>query len=205
MVGKAQKSHRARSELNSVFDLEKVDRWNPIRTYAIQSRSRLTRFLGFSNREKGAQRQEISKWSAVCSTFSGSGWSVVRSSSLSKGLTPKKRPSPHLHIVPTWSNKVSPRTFHTALVYRTSVGKPEGKTPLGRPRRMSVDNITTNLKEIRWEGMDWMRLDQDRDQWQGIFWLAEWLLAFQRLCSMELEATQLLSLGVRSFVSGGPV
>jgi hypothetical protein len=51
MVRKAQKSHGARSELNSVFGLEKVDRWNPIRTSAIQSRSRSLRFLGFSNRE----------------------------------------------------------------------------------------------------------------------------------------------------------
>jgi hypothetical protein len=41
VVGKAQKkSHGERSELNSVFGLEKVDRWNPIRTSAIQSRSR---------------------------------------------------------------------------------------------------------------------------------------------------------------------
>jgi hypothetical protein len=53
MVGKAQKSHGARSELNSVFGLEKVDRWNPIRTSAIQSRPRSMRFLGFSNHEKG--------------------------------------------------------------------------------------------------------------------------------------------------------
>jgi hypothetical protein len=49
------------SELNSVFGLEKVDLWNPIRTSAIQSRSRPMRFLGFSNHEKGAQRQEIPK------------------------------------------------------------------------------------------------------------------------------------------------
>jgi hypothetical protein len=41
------------------------------------------RFLGFFNHEKGAQRQEISKWSTVCNTFSKSGWSVVRSASLS--------------------------------------------------------------------------------------------------------------------------
>jgi hypothetical protein len=60
MVGKAQKSHRARSELNSVFGFEKVHQWNPIRTSAIQSRSRPMRFLGFSNHEKGALRQ-ISK------------------------------------------------------------------------------------------------------------------------------------------------
>jgi hypothetical protein len=40
MVGKAQKSHGAKSELNSVFGMEKMDRWNTIRTSAIQSRSR---------------------------------------------------------------------------------------------------------------------------------------------------------------------
>jgi hypothetical protein len=61
MVGKSQKSHGERSELNCVFGLEKVDRWNPIRTSAIQSRSRPMRFLGFSNHENGSPRQEISK------------------------------------------------------------------------------------------------------------------------------------------------
>jgi hypothetical protein len=50
------------------------------------------RFLGISNHEKGAPRQEISKWSTVCSKFSRSGWSVVRSASLTKGGTSKKRP-----------------------------------------------------------------------------------------------------------------
>jgi hypothetical protein len=117
MVGKAQKSNGVRSELNSVFGLEKVDRWNPIRTSSIQSRSRPMRFLGFSNHEKGAPRQEISKRSTVCSTFSRSGWSVVRSASLAKGGTSKMRPSPHLHKVPPRSNKVSPQTFQTALIY----------------------------------------------------------------------------------------
>jgi hypothetical protein len=73
-------------------------------------------FLGFSNHEKGALRQEISKWSTVCSTFSNSGWSVVRSASLVKGGTSKMRPSPHLDNVPTRSNKVNPRTLQTALL-----------------------------------------------------------------------------------------
>jgi hypothetical protein len=118
MVGKAQKSHGARCELNSVFRLEKVDRWSPIRTYAIQSRSLPMRFMGFFNNENGALRQEISKWSTVCSTFSRSGWSVVRSAWLTKGGISKKRPSPHLHKVPTGSNKVSPRTSQTAVVRR---------------------------------------------------------------------------------------
>jgi hypothetical protein len=61
MVGKVQKSHGARSELNPVYGLEKVDGWNPIRTSAIQSRSHTMRFLGFSNREKGTPKQEVSK------------------------------------------------------------------------------------------------------------------------------------------------
>jgi hypothetical protein len=58
---KTQKSHGAGSELNSVFGLEKVDRWSPITTSVIQSRSRPMRFLGFANHEKGALRREISK------------------------------------------------------------------------------------------------------------------------------------------------
>jgi hypothetical protein len=75
------------------------------------------RFLGFSNHENRAPKQEIFKWSKVCSTFSRSGWSVVRNASLAKGGTSKERPSSHLHKVPTRSNKESPRTFQTALVH----------------------------------------------------------------------------------------
>jgi hypothetical protein len=56
MGGKAQKSYGARSELDSLLGLEKVDQWNPIRTSAIQSRSRPMRFLGFYSHENGAPR-----------------------------------------------------------------------------------------------------------------------------------------------------
>jgi hypothetical protein len=108
----------------SVFGLEKADQWNPIRTSAIQCRSLPMRFLGFSNHEKGAPRQEISKWSTVCSTFSRRGWSVVRSASLAKRGTSKKRQPLHLHKVPTQSNKVSPRTLQTALVHTVSCLQP---------------------------------------------------------------------------------
>jgi hypothetical protein len=69
MVGRAQKSHGVRSELSSVFSFKKTDRWNPIRTSAMQSRFRSMRFLGFSNHETGTPRQEISKWSTVYSTY----------------------------------------------------------------------------------------------------------------------------------------
>jgi hypothetical protein len=40
--------------------------------------------------------------------------------------------------------------------YRILVGKPEGKRPLGRPRRLWVDNFKMDLREIEWDGMDWI-------------------------------------------------
>jgi hypothetical protein len=43
------------------------------------------------------------------------------------------------------------------------MGKPEGKTPLGRQRRRWVDNIKMDLREIEWDGMDRIDLAQDRD------------------------------------------
>jgi hypothetical protein len=51
---------------------------------------------------------------------------------------------------------------------RILVGKPEGKRPLGRPRRRWVDNIKMNLREIGWDGMDWTDLAEDRDQWRAL-------------------------------------
>jgi hypothetical protein len=61
MVGNPQKLHVVRYELNSVFGLEKVDQWNPIRTTIIQSKSRPMLFLAIFNHEKGALRKEILK------------------------------------------------------------------------------------------------------------------------------------------------
>jgi hypothetical protein len=46
---------------------------------------------------------------------------------------------------------------------RILVGNPEGKRPLGRPRRRWVDNIKMHLREIGWDGMDWIDLAQNRD------------------------------------------
>jgi hypothetical protein len=52
--------------------------------------------------------------------------------------------------------------------YRILVGKPEGKRPLGRPRRRWVDSIKMNLREIGWDGVDWIDMAQDRDQWRAL-------------------------------------
>jgi hypothetical protein len=48
--------------------------------------------------------------------------------------------------------------------YRLLVGKPEGRRPLGRPRRKWVDNIRMDLVEVRWSDVDCIALAQDRDR-----------------------------------------
>jgi hypothetical protein len=66
-----------------------------------------------------------------------------------------------------WTGHVT-RMGEKRNAYRILVGKPEGKTPLGRPRRMWVDNIKMDLKEMVWYGVDWIDLAQDRDQWMAL-------------------------------------
>jgi hypothetical protein len=53
-------------------------------------------------------------------------------------------------------------------VYRCLVGKPEGKRPLGRPRRRWEDDIKTDLLEVGCGGMDWIELAKDRDRWRAL-------------------------------------
>jgi hypothetical protein len=52
--------------------------------------------------------------------------------------------------------------------YRLLVGKPEGKRPLGRPRRMWVDNIRMHLGEVGWSDVDWIDLAQNRNRWRAL-------------------------------------
>ena len=53
-------------------------------------------------------------------------------------------------------------------VHRVLVGRPEGKIPLGRPRRRWGDNIKMDLQEVGGGWEDWMDLDQDRDRWRAL-------------------------------------
>jgi hypothetical protein len=53
-------------------------------------------------------------------------------------------------------------------VYKILVGKPEGKKPLGRPRRRWEDGIRMDLREIGLGDVDWILLAQDRDRWQAV-------------------------------------
>jgi hypothetical protein len=121
LVRRVQKSHGVRSGLYGgcsdgvplIYFFQAKHR--------IQFRSRLLRFLSFSNHEKGTLRKDILRWSTVCNTFSRSGWSIVRSASLAKGDTLEKILSLHLHRVLTQSNKVSLQSLQMALVFKYSV------------------------------------------------------------------------------------
>ena len=53
-------------------------------------------------------------------------------------------------------------------VHRVLVGKPDGKRPLGRPRRRWEDNIKMDLQEVVGSCGDWMELAEDRDRWQAL-------------------------------------
>jgi hypothetical protein len=53
-------------------------------------------------------------------------------------------------------------------VYRSLVGKPEGKRPLGRPRRRWEDNIKLGRQEVGCGGTDWIGLAQNRDRWRAL-------------------------------------
>jgi hypothetical protein len=58
--------------------------------------------------------------------------------------------------------------FYIRNGYRLLVGKPEGKRPLGRPRRRWVDNIRMDLGEVGWGGVDWIGLAKDRNRWRAL-------------------------------------
>ncbi|KAJ4435967.1 hypothetical protein ANN_18590 [Periplaneta americana] len=64
-----------------------------------------------------------------------------------------------------WAGHVA-RMGESRNAYRVLVGRPEGKRPLRRPRRRWEDNIKMDLREVGYDGRDWINLVQDRDQWR---------------------------------------
>jgi hypothetical protein len=66
-----------------------------------------------------------------------------------------------------WAGHVA-RMGEKRNAYRILEGNPEGKRPLGRPRHRWVNNIKMDLREIGWDGMDWIDLAEDRDQWSAL-------------------------------------
>ena len=66
-----------------------------------------------------------------------------------------------------WAGHVA-RMGEERGVYRVLLRKPEGRRPLGRPRRRWVDNIRMDLQEVGCGYMDWIGLAQDRDRWRTL-------------------------------------
>ncbi|KAJ4443481.1 hypothetical protein ANN_05153 [Periplaneta americana] len=65
-----------------------------------------------------------------------------------------------------WAGRVA-RMGESKNEYRVLVGRPEGKRPLGRPRRRWEDNIKMDLREMGYDDRDWINLAQDRDRWRA--------------------------------------
>jgi hypothetical protein len=66
-----------------------------------------------------------------------------------------------------WAGHVA-RMGEKRNMYRLLVGKPEGRRPLGRPRRRWVDNVRMGLLELGWGDMDWIGVVQGRDRWRAL-------------------------------------
>jgi hypothetical protein len=66
-----------------------------------------------------------------------------------------------------WAGHVA-RMGERRGAYRALVRKPEGRRPLEKPRRRWEDNIKMDLREVGWEGIDWINLAQDRDRWRAL-------------------------------------
>ena len=66
-----------------------------------------------------------------------------------------------------WAGHIA-STGKSRGVYRVLMGKPEGKRPLGRPRRRCEDNIKMDHQEVGCGGMEWIGVAQDRDRWRAL-------------------------------------
>ena len=98
--------------------------------------------------------------------------SIINFGILSSGILvsqPKRKNnfSNIIEILVTWAGHVA-RMGEERGMYRVLVGKPEGKRPLGRPRRRCVDNIRMDLQDVGCGYMDWIGLAQDRDRWRTL-------------------------------------
>jgi hypothetical protein len=66
-----------------------------------------------------------------------------------------------------WAGHIA-RMGEKRNAYILLVGKPEGRRPLGRPRRLWVDNIRMDLGEVEWGDVDWIGLAEDRNRWRAL-------------------------------------
>jgi hypothetical protein len=93
-----------------------------------------------------------------------------------------------------WAGHVA-RIEEKRNAYRLLVGTPEGKRPLGRPRRRWEDNIRMDLVEVEWGDVDWIGLAQDKNRWRA---LVNSVLNLRVPCNAGKLSSGLTSSGVSS-------
>jgi len=89
------------------------------------------------------------------------------------------------------------------VVYRVLMGKPEGRRPLGRPRRRWVDNIRMDLQVVRCGYMDWIALAQDRDRWRTLVSAVISIGLYRSLIAHRLSEIRLPSVTACHHISTG--
>ena len=93
------------------------------------------------------------------------------------------------------------RTGEGRGVHRVLGGKPEGKRPLGRPKRRWEDNIKMDLQEVEGGCGDWMELAQDRDRWRALVSMAKNLWV-SKMWGISLLAAESVSFSRRTLFHG---
>ncbi|KAJ4435742.1 hypothetical protein ANN_18359 [Periplaneta americana] len=111
--------------------------------------------FGEMKQGNGSTPEETSLISALSTTNSITIWSWI-----------KPGPSRWKNRRLRWAGHVA-RMGESRNAYRVLVGRPEGKRPLGRPRRRWEDNIKMDLREVGYDDRDWLNLAQDRDRWRA--------------------------------------
>ena len=94
-------------------------------------------------------------------------WRILRNEELNDVYSPHNTVRVIKSRRMRWAGHVA-RMGEVRGVYRVLVGKPEGRRPLGRPRRRWVDNIRMDLQEVGCGYTDWFGLAQDRDRWRAL-------------------------------------
>ena len=86
-------------------------------------------------------------------------------------------------------------------MHRILVGKPEGKRPLGRPRRRWEDNIEMDIQEVGGSCGDWMELAEDRERWRALLSMVR-NLRVPKMRGISLLAAELVSFSRRTVLHG---